>query len=294
MTTSFYASLLHEFTQSGKQVVQFSIATETWLSDSIFDHEILPRDYSLYRNDRTTRGGGVLIAVSDLISSTLISSPPDLEIITVNLMDPFLSAQYVPPNSGVDYHKCLLSYLHYLSTTLETVIFVGDFNLPDICWSTLTGTSPFSNSFCDFVYEMNLSQLAMDSTHVKGNILDLVLTNAENFIYDSDSLPLIPSDHRTVSLKIKYALPPSQRTSHKYFFEANFNGLCDDLFNTDFGGCTHSDDVEYVWSYIKSAILKAMSIYIPKVRLTPRKIPNWYNPDIRHMLKLHPHSKEKV
>ena len=110
--------------------------------------------------------------------------------------------------------------------------FVGDFNLPNICWSTLTGTSPFSISFCDFVYEMNLSQLVMDSTHVKGNILDLVLTNAENFIYDlfiADSLPLIPSDHCTVSFKIKYALPPSQRTSHKYFFDyskANFDGLC--------------------------------------------------------------------
>ena len=36
--------------------------TET-LSDSIFDHEIQPCDYSLYRNDRTMRGGGVLIAV---------------------------------------------------------------------------------------------------------------------------------------------------------------------------------------------------------------------------------------
>ena len=102
---------------------------------------------------------------------------------------------------------------------------MGDFNLPDICWSTLTGTSPFSNSFCDFVYEMNLSQLVIDSTHVKGNILDLVLTNAENFIYDlfiADSLPLIPSDHCTVSFKIKYALPPFQRTSHKYFSKANF------------------------------------------------------------------------
>ena len=30
-------------------------------------------------------------------------------------------------------------------------IIVGDFNLPDICWSTLSGTSPFSNSLCDLV-----------------------------------------------------------------------------------------------------------------------------------------------
>ena len=59
--------------------------TETWLSDFIFDHEILPCGYSLYHKDRSSRGGGVLIAVSDLISSSLIPSPPDLEVITVNV-----------------------------------------------------------------------------------------------------------------------------------------------------------------------------------------------------------------
>ena len=76
---------------------------------------------------------------------------------------------------------------------------------------------------------MNLSQLVMDSTHVKGNILDLVLTNAENFIYDlfiADSLPLIPSDHLTVSLKIKYALPPSQRTSHNLIIPRLISTVC--------------------------------------------------------------------
>ena len=73
--------------------------TETWLSDFIFDHEILPCGYSLYRKDKSSRGGGVLIAVSDLISSSLIPSPPDLEVITVNVvtMDQSPSAQYMFP-----------------------------------------------------------------------------------------------------------------------------------------------------------------------------------------------------
>ena len=125
---------------------------ETWLSDSIFDHEILPCGYSLYHKDRATRGGGVLIAVSDLVPSTLISTPPDLEIIAVNLNchnKPIsLCTVYVPPNSADSYHKCLLSYLHSFASHMESVIIVGDFNMPDICWSTLTGTSTFSNSLC--------------------------------------------------------------------------------------------------------------------------------------------------
>ena len=268
--------------------------TETWLSDSIFDHEILPCGYSLYRKDRATCGGGVLIAVSDLVPITLIPSPPDLEIIAVNLNchnKPIsLCTVYVPPNSSDSYRKCLLSYLHSFASHMETVIIVGDYNMPDICWSTLTGTSTFSNSFCDFMYEMNLTQLVMDSTHVKGNILDLVITNTENLISDisiADSHSLISSDHHRVSFKINYILPPSRGTSHKFFFDyskADFVGLCDHLLDSDFGNCLLSSDVEFVWANIKSAILNAMDIYIPKVHLKPHKHPKWFTADIRHML----------
>jgi len=79
---------------------------------------------------------------------------------------------------------------------------VGDFNLPDVCWSSLIGQSPFSNSFCDFVYEHNFSQLVDCPTHVKGNILDLVFTTSESIISDllvTRPRALISTDHRTVT-----------------------------------------------------------------------------------------------
>jgi len=41
--------------------------TETWLSNSIYDKEILPMNYKIYRNDRGCRGGGVLLPVQDNI-----------------------------------------------------------------------------------------------------------------------------------------------------------------------------------------------------------------------------------
>ena len=40
--------------------------TETWLSDSI---EILPTGYTIYRLDRPSKGGGVLLAVNEAIVS---------------------------------------------------------------------------------------------------------------------------------------------------------------------------------------------------------------------------------
>ena len=116
------------------------------------------------------------------------------------------------------------------------------------------------------MYEMNLTQLVMDSSHVKGNILDLVITNIENLISVisiADSNLLISSDHHRVSFKINYILPPSRGTSHKFFFDyskADFVGLCDHLLDSDFDNCLLSSDVEFVWANIKSAILNAMDM----------------------------------
>ena len=79
--------------------------------------------------------------------------------------------------SDNDYHESLLNYLTKLASSTDHVIIVGDFNLPDINWSSLNGTSTFSNSFCDFIFDCNLNQLVDSPTHIKGNILDIVLSN---------------------------------------------------------------------------------------------------------------------
>ena len=90
-------------------------------------------------------------------------------------MDQSPSAQYMFPLTL----RSTIIINYSIVSTMENVILVGDYNMPDICWSSLTGTSTFSNSFCDFVFEMSLSQLVMEATHIKGNILDLVLTNVK-------------------------------------------------------------------------------------------------------------------
>ena len=73
-----------------------------------------------------------------------------------------------------------MGYLFELLSQSEHVIIVGDFNLPDINWSSLTGVSPFSKRFCEFIFDSNFIQLVENPTHMKGNILDLVLTTTNN------------------------------------------------------------------------------------------------------------------
>ena len=122
--------------------------TETWLSDSIYDSEILSVSYVLYRKDRPSRGGGVLIAISDSLFSCLIPSPPDLEIVSVKIgqsNDTVICCIYLPPESPLSCVSSLVHFLTELTSSFSKCIFVGDFNFRDIDWTVLMGSTSQSN-----------------------------------------------------------------------------------------------------------------------------------------------------
>ena len=87
---------------------------------------------------------------------------------------------------------------------------------------------------CDFVYIHNLFQLVDCPTHVKGNILDLVLTTSESIISDllvSQPHALISTDHHTVNI-----LHNQRRVTNACMFltflKADFGELCNHLLET--------------------------------------------------------------
>ena len=166
----------------------------------------------IYRKDRSSRGGGVLLAIKNGIPSCSIVSPSNLELICVNIgiSKPFLlCVVYVPPNPEHFYFE---NIIEYLSTTLSFSIpclICGDFDLPGISWSTLTGNSSIPNTFCEFVFKWNLTQHITDPTHVKENILDLVLTTSNILISDIDVSifspnPIIYSDHSKITFNLNF------------------------------------------------------------------------------------------
>jgi len=111
--------------------------TETWLSSTVLENEILPSDFSLYRKDRESQGGGVLIAVNSLLPSSQLSTPDELEVATVRIVLHkkviTICIVCIPPNCSDDYKYSLLSYLEDTVSSSETVFIMGDLNLPDIC-----------------------------------------------------------------------------------------------------------------------------------------------------------------
>ena len=129
------------------------------LTDCIYDHEILPNDFVLYRKDRPSRGGGVLIAIKASICSSQLPSPPDIEVISIkvgSVQEFVLSSVYIPPNASTSHVFSLVVYLTSLTSSFRRCIFAGDYNFPDIDWSTLTGSSLSSSIFCEFIFDCNL------------------------------------------------------------------------------------------------------------------------------------------
>ena len=146
-----------------------------------------------------------MLAVNNNISSSLVYSPTHLELLTVTLNYTkviTICLLYIPPNSDP-------KYISDLSTPLchtENLIILGDLNLPDVNWGSFSGMSFISSSLCEEFFNLNFSQLVTEPTHNKGNLLDVILTNASELIDKvcvSFTLPLdLSSDHYIVKFCI--------------------------------------------------------------------------------------------
>lgn len=247
--------------------------TETWLSPCIYDNEILPSHYTIFRHDRSSRGGGVLLAISKSISTSPVPSPPDLEAVSVvcDLNEPItFCVVYVPPNAPDSYHSCLRNYLTHLASISTNVIFMGDFNYPDVSWDRLVGCTQASHLFCDLVFDLNLHQLVNVSTHVQGNTLDLVVTNSHHLITSltvtQDTRYFLKTDHFLVSFNIAQCLTPNTHIPASIvrdFSKADLEGLCLYLVDFDFSPCFISTDVELVWSFIRDDIYRGFDLLVP-------------------------------
>ena len=270
--------------------------TETWLTVSVYDNELFPCGYSVYRRDRSSRGGGVLLAINDRLPSTRLPSPDAIEAVAVSVgLDVLttLCAVYVPPNSTPEYVSSLCSYMYSLSLSSAALILVGDFNFPDIVWGSLGATCSVSLDFCESVFQCNLTQLVDVPTHVKGNVLDLVLTSNEDFVTDLviHSGPDLPfqSDHFMVSFNLACnkagTITVCDTRLVPDYSKADWEAIDNYILDSDFSLCFESNDVDEIWSVIKQVISTALHLFVPNVRLRKSQFPKWFTPSLRHQHK---------
>ena len=101
-TRSIVNKLIHFHTLIYSKDYDIIAITETWLSDNILDQEIIPTGYTIYRNDRPSRGGDVMLMVKRSIPSHALNILVKLEKLCVHIGNEnsiTFCFVYIPPNS---------------------------------------------------------------------------------------------------------------------------------------------------------------------------------------------------
>jgi len=120
--------------------------TESWLKNSVTDGQLDNNgQFCVHRRDRPNRsGGGILALISRKFHSFPVPVPEKfqmLEVIAVTVVTPLRNFRFInvyrPPDfnlSAREDMKLLCDCLDFLCNTHDTVVLLGDFNLPHIDW----------------------------------------------------------------------------------------------------------------------------------------------------------------
>lgn len=290
---------------------QFDIVavSETWLSQTISDSELLPWDYDIHRCDRSSsggdsvHGGGVLIA-----SRTNLRCRPvflhateesnmeyvAIELNTNNCGKVLVAVFYRPPSSNVD-------WIRYFIKTLENcqynkIVILGDFNLPSITWIDGSGFCNSSESsvftLCQALVDNNLFQL-IDSPTREENYLDLLITSivegVSNINVSNCEGVAVSSDHKAVTFDLHFACRYHNIINRLSFNlnKADFVGLRFAFANDPLENLlsASSDDIKGDWETWKSAFLHKLEEFIPKRKPRNFIVPPWIDGEALHAIR---------
>ena len=261
----------------------FIALTETWLNDSYPDSSFpCHSNYSIFRKDRkSSTGGGVALLVKNNISCCQIETDllDPLEAIAVEVfcgddVSFILLNVYKPNVSDTHLLRPLFDALCYLRTLGKRLIVMGDFNLPDINWSTHSAPQAhLQDKFLDCFISNGLTQFVNEPTRGK-NILDLVFSNELSLVQNfriGDSLG--NSDHNSVWFEITTPTDrPSTPSARLNWSKADFTKMIFDLelinWSLLFSECHNIDEL---WDCFEGNCLRIINESVP---LFPTRNPN--------------------
>ena len=164
----------------------------------------------MYRKDRDSRGGGVLLALSNRFRSQQIQSPPHLECLLIQVSTPkplfvsftFLLVLILPIT--------LLSSISFLFLPIIPRLFYWVISIVLMSTGRPSRLLSIHLVYCYFVFDNDLCQLVVLPTHIHGNILDLVLVCSPDLISNlhvHTNQPQFPSsDHFPITFTLHFPI----------------------------------------------------------------------------------------
>ena len=211
----------------------------------------------------------------------------------VNNEKVLLGCMYKSPNSTKEnVEKMLKTLKNEEMNKYDLICIAGDFNYPKINWE---GTNSGENEiFYECLKDAYLIQKVTKPTRnvrvdQRANIVDLVLTNDENFISEIvHGPPIGASDHDVLYFQINLQKEQKQEQKIKRFnlAKGNYHKIRDHLKQIDWNQLD-TLDVDEQWEFIKRELIKTMNDNIPKSNRKDTKSvkPCWMNNKVLRKIK---------
>ena len=280
--------------------------TETWLNCTVDNAEILGTNYVIHRKDRVetcpnTRGGGLLLAVNSGLNSKRraeLESPCEILVCEISSSRPCRDSPktaivlcYRPPSSDcAEFTQNLDKVLFNVSNEFSLVFVLGDFNLPNIIWtSTVLPSASTDFNFVNLMMSYSLDQINTFVSNEAGNVLDLVFTNSDSLIKDLSQFDCaFHTDHTVLYFELCLKLPripKTQRTKYNYR-EANIDSLNAALCSSNamlLISLSNACDIDDMWCKWSECVGDIIDTHVPKVKVTISDEPPWIDREVRHM-----------
>lgn len=274
--------------------------TESWLSSDVFDNELFPDFYSVFRADRKfdilnkNRGGGAILALQSKYFSQLInvdrivSDCPQIDIvgclIKFNHVQFIIYVLYIPPDISFTDFETFLSLFEEINVSYNlNIIIVGDFNSPHFTDDTVNDSK--TRALLHFSHFLGLEQVnSVRNSRLR--LLDLIFTNIEDITISRDESPLVSedNDHPSIQLVLPYSAERINNLNANgdlkfNFRRADFVGLYNAFTNVDWSFMYHFTDVAMACTAFYNKVYCLFNQFIPKTAAVTSTYPIWFTRD---------------
>jgi hypothetical protein len=139
-------------------------------------------------------------------------------------------------NSDLDdhIHDCLLEVMAAIQSVDDrpAFVFIVDLNAHHSYWMGSSHTNDHGVAACVFATSSGCSQVVGDPMHVRGGVLDLVMTNVPELLDVQFKAPIGNSDHMSLKVNLTQSqLVPDMCFRKEVFLKgsADWDGVCDDI-----------------------------------------------------------------
>lgn len=270
-----------------KNDLDIMCVSETWLNKDVPSDVVNIPNYSFFRMDRVSRGGGVGIYVRNdlIVAQALNDSEPieGVEHIWVELKTGadrlLIGVIYRVPSQNIN--RCveyLDNLLSYIAPQFQNIIILGDLNVDQL----------YENVISKCMSSYDFQQLIKEPTRVTDTsqkIIDVIFLNNNSLVLDSGTVNADSiSDHSAVFCELNMSIPRPQPliVTYRNFKNLNKHDFDQDLQNIPWENVLYLNNIDDKIKLINTYILELFDKHAPYIT---SRISKPYAPWLTHNLK---------